>query len=296
MSVTLSAHAKINLTLYVTGRRTDGYHALYTVMQSLALADTVRVSVGGAGGIRVTCSDASLSGRRNLAYTAAQVFLRRVGYESDGVAINVDKRIPTAAGLGGGSADAAAVLMGLNEQYGRPLSRDDLAQLAVALGADVPFCLTGGTALAQGIGERLQALPPPPACTVVLAKPCAKVSTGVMFQKFDERKGLSCPPDRAIINELSKGDLDGVASRLHNDFLPLWEGQAVHDALSVLTAFGAAGVSLTGSGPTVFGLFAHKKSAADAVTELATRGISGLVTRFSPAGCTVVSRKEEPVV
>ncbi|MBQ6819037.1 MAG: 4-(cytidine 5'-diphospho)-2-C-methyl-D-erythritol kinase [Clostridia bacterium] len=264
MQLKIAANAKINLTLYITGKRDDGYHTLDTIMQSIGLQDLLTLSVCDQPCIAVTCSNNELAGEGNLAYQAAKRFFKAIDQRQKGVAIHIEKHIPLSAGLGGGSADAAAVLVGLNHLFNEPLSPDELKELALPLGADVPFCLVGGTCRAMGIGERLSVLPGVNNGYVVLVKPCEKESTGKMYQKYDEIKGLKDENKCVIIPKMVSNDLLFVTSLLHNDFLPLYEHEKVHEAITALLDAGAVGASLSGSGPTVFGLFADADTAQQA--------------------------------
>ncbi|MBR4867818.1 MAG: 4-(cytidine 5'-diphospho)-2-C-methyl-D-erythritol kinase, partial [Clostridia bacterium] len=238
-----------------------GYHTLDTVMQSIGLQDKLTLSLNESSCVCITCSDESLCGEQNLAYRAATVFLDAIGKLGQGVAIHIEKQIPLAAGLGGGSADAAAVLMGLNHLFGEPLSLEALKELALPLGADVPFCLVGGTCRATGIGECLTPLAVEPSGWLVLTKPCQKESTGAMYQKYDEIKGLQDEKSCAIINEIGSNEWTTFCKELHNDFLSLYEQEQIHAAVEMFKQSGTIGSGLSGSGPTVFGIFADLKKA-----------------------------------
>lgn len=265
----LKAYAKINLTLDCTGVRSDGYHLLKMIMQSVGLCDEVTLRQN-AGGITLTCNNAALpTNEKNIAYAAAARFYEAAGI-TPAVDIHIEKRIPAAAGVGGGSADAAAVLYGLNRMHDRPLSEEKLAEVALTLGADVPFCLSGGTALAEGIGEKLVPLPDMPHCGLVLIKPCDKPSTGAMYGALDALATPFHPNTDGAISALGSGDLAALADTFGNSFDPVWQGEATEMAKADLMNAGAIGASLSGSGPTVFGIFkdiALAKSAADALRE-----------------------------
>ena len=180
------APAKINLSLDVVGRRADGYHLLRTVMQSISLCDTVSLSASGQGKAEVFCDDKSVSPGENTVLRAAQAFSEETGLRgNDGLRFTVRKRIPTQAGLGGGSADAAAALKLLNTFYGAGISEERLRRIGLMVGADVPFCLMGGTALAEGIGEKLQKVPSLPPCEIVVCRPKTGVCTGRAYEIFD---------------------------------------------------------------------------------------------------------------
>ena len=290
MALKIAAHAKINLTLYITGKREDGYHTLNTIMQSLSLADIITLELNNTGVISVECDNHELAGDRNLAYKAAYSFLSVLNEKKIGVRIFIEKHIPLAAGLGGGSADAAAVLAGLNLLFHEPLTINELLTLALPLGADVPFCLVGGTCLATGIGEKLQSLPDCPDWKVLLIKPCDKASTGEMYQKYDENNGLSAVENCVIIDGIGAKDLALVAKNLYNDFQPLYEGQAVSDALLALKNNGALGASLSGSGPTVFGLFDDELCSMSAFEQLKQTYSACAITQFSARGWHLIEK------
>ncbi len=255
MQLKIAANAKINLTLFITGCLPNGYHTLDTVMQSVGLQDDITLSLCDESGIHLTCSNPDLCGSENLAYQAAERYLHAINQTEAGVTIRIEKNIPLAGGLGGGSADAAAVLMGLNHLFGEPLSVNDLQAIALPLGADVPFCLVGGTCRATGVGEKLTPLDCVPNGWIVLAKPCQKESTGAMYCKYDEIKGLQDEKSCDIIDEINYDQWNLLCRQLHNDFLPLYEQPALFEAIDMIKQHGAVAASLSGSGPTVFGVF-----------------------------------------
>ncbi len=287
MILRIDAHAKLNLTLHITGKRDDGYHTLDTIMQSVMLGDEIVLSSGEDGEIHLSCSDDTIDQEKNIAYKAAKLFLATLK-ENDGFVIHLHKNIPVSAGLGGGSADAAGVLFGLNHWYGNPFSHEQLCEMALTLGADVPFCLTGGTQLVKGIGEQMCVLPPCPDCGIVLLKPCQKGSTAEMYQKYDEIKGLPAVDNCAIIEGMRSGDIRQVAPYLVNSFTPLYDGQAVETALNHLVQAGALDAGLSGSGPTVFGLFDTLQHAHEAAWHLATRYAVCIATSPAKEGCRLI--------
>ncbi len=194
MSVTLreGAFAKINLTLDVLGKRPDGYHDIQSVMQTISIRDDVEVEVGTAKPWTLSCDKEDVpQDSSNLAWKAAEMFCRAAKRDPEGVAIRITKRIPTQAGLGGGSADAAAVLRALNRHYDYPFSIYALAELGAEVGSDVPFCTLGGTVLCQGRGERLRKLPDLPETLFVVCKPDFPVSTPELYRRLDEHR--HCP-------------------------------------------------------------------------------------------------------
>lgn len=267
MTVRARAYAKINLLLAVGPRRPDGYHELVSLMQSVGLHDTLDVSFARAGAppvhIRCTHPEVPHDGR-NLVWRAVSAFQAEFGL-ADPVTIALDKGIPVAAGLAGGSADAAATLRALSCLHDRPGENGRLSQVAAGLGADVPFCLIGGTARAEGVGERLTPLPVHPGIWLVLWKPPGGVPTAAVYDRLDERRPLDAAwPGRreaeerleAAVEALAAGDLAALGRLLQNDLAPVTEElrPEVREARERLLRAGAAGALMSGSGPTVFAL------------------------------------------
>ena len=257
---TAYAYAKINLSLDILGTLPNGYHEVRMIMQSLHLHDTITLKLTDTPGITMTCSDASLPvDERNLAYRATVSFCETY-HISDGITLHLEKKIPVAAGLAGGSSDAAAVLRGLNEMYGSPASADELATLGVKLGADVPYCLMLGTALSEGIGERLTPLPSAPDCHCLLVKPTAGASTKQIYTDYDalvQTTNIKHPDTDSLLSALSASDYDTLAAGLCNVLEPVTMGLVPDIAVikDALQSLGADGVLMSGSGPTVFALF-----------------------------------------
>lgn len=267
-TLTRAAPAKLNLTLDVLGRREDGYHEMKMVMTSVALADAVTLSVEPGEGIALFTNLGFLPlDGRNLAVSAALRLREATGAELGRLTIALDKKVPVCAGMAGGSSDAAAVLLGLNELLELGLSRERLMEIGGEVGSDVPYCVLGRTALAQGRGEELTVLPPLPRCWVVLAKPAFPVSTPELFARLDGQK-IRCRPDTdGVIAALRAGDLPGTARRLFNVFeevLPPWKRDRVEELKNELFRMGALGASMSGTGPTVFGLFEEETAAREA--------------------------------
>ncbi|MPM53866.1 4-diphosphocytidyl-2-C-methyl-D-erythritol kinase [bioreactor metagenome] len=264
----ISAHGKLNLTLDVLRRREDGYHDLRMIMQSVELCDTITLQPAAESGIQVTTNLSFLpADGRNLAAIAAERFRSAAGKGPEGLAIQIYKRIPVCAGMGGGSSDAAAVLRALNELTGAGLSPEELARLGQSVGSDVPYCVLGGTALAEGRGEVLTPLPPLPDCRIVLCKPRFSISTPELFSRICCGK-IRCRPDTAgVIAALEAGDLTGVARRLYNvfeDVLPVRLAGEITAIKQTMQGCGALGAAMSGTGPTVFGLFARERGAEQA--------------------------------
>lgn len=255
----VEAHAKLNLTLDVLGRRPDGYHDLRMIMQSVALADALTLQANASGDLKVSTNLHFLpNNEKNLAAQAALRWWEARGQPPRGLDIAIEKHVPVCAGMAGGSSDAAAVLRALNRMDGAPLSLPELARIGERVGSDVPYCVIGGTALAEGRGEVLTPLPPLPECWVVLCKPEFSISTPALFAKIDSVR-LRCRPDtQGAVAALEAGDLHGVARRMYNvfeDALPERQRARVNDIKNTLIQCGALGASMSGTGPTAFGLF-----------------------------------------
>lgn len=275
---TVQARAKINLTLDVTGQREDGYHTVRMVMQSVALHDEVRVVITHGEkkprGIVLTCNLPYLPvDERNLAYRAAELFYRETGALLETCEIHIEKRIPVAAGLAGGSTDAAAVLRALSALHTTGLTDDELCAMGLRLGADVPYCLRGGTMLAEGIGEELTPLPPMPHCWVVLCKPPFGVSTKEVYHEIDAVEIGQRPDAAGMIRALESADYAGVCKRLSNvmETVTAAKRRQIGEIKSFLAENGADGTLMSGSGPTVFGLFADENRAKTAAKMLRRR-------------------------
>lgn len=260
------AFAKINLILDLTGRLPDGYHAISTVMQSINLCDTVSLTPVGGGGIVLGCSEPGIpTDARNTAYKAAELFCMRAGLDAN-MRIFIEKRIPHEAGLGGGSADAAAVLRLLNELYPSSLSERELYSVALEVGADVPFCLKGGTALCFNKGEVMAPLPEFGAWCVI-AKPAEGVSTGKAFARFDGAKCLAHPDVTDFVFHASKGDYAKAFSHASNIFEELTDISCGERIKELLRRNGAFFASMSGSGSAYYGLF-NDRTYADAAAAL----------------------------
>ncbi len=259
--ITAFARAKINLTLDVLGKRSDGYHEVEMVMQTIELHDRLEFSPG-SGGISLSVEGDVPSDESNLAYRAAEL-IRSYGNIRGGINIRLVKAIPVAAGLGGGSADAAVTLAVLNKLWRTGLSISELMQLGEQLGSDVPFCLLGGTALARGRGEQLERLPPCPRLGLVLIKPPFGVSTAAVYRAFTPGSAVKMPDNRAMVKAIREGNIAGIVKNLANALEPVtfkMHPEAVRVKEKLMKA-GALGTLMSGSGPTVFGLTRDLESA-----------------------------------
>ena len=271
-----TAGAKVNLCLEVTGKLPDGYHGVRGVMQSLEFGDTVELEPGnGPWQVRSGLSYLP-GGEENLAAKAALLFRRLTGRGPEGGVITLVKRIPVCGGFGGGSSDAAAVLRLLNREYGSPLSWKELEETSLELGADVPFCIRGGTALAEGKGELLTPLPDLSGIHVVLCRPDFLCSTQELFRAIDRLKLRLKPDVSGMVKAVEDRDLPGVARRMFNVFesaLSRSQSDQVRSLKDTLLDEGALGAVMTGSGSGVFGLFSDEASAKSAAARLRDRRI-----------------------
>lgn len=267
MQVTVHAPAKINLTLDVVGVRADGYHLLESVMQSVDCCDTLTArATDGALTLEVLGAP-PCPVEKNTAYRAAQVFLRETGVKG-GAALTLDKRIPQQAGMGGGSADAAAALIALDRLYDTRLSVDELCAMGLQVGADVPFCVLGGTAMVTGIGEGLDSLPVLPDCHIVIAQPADGVSTAAAYAALDRAPIPHHPDNAAVTAALRAGDLRGVCAGVFNVFEPATAIDGVTAIRRRMAEFSPLASQMSGSGSAVFAIFdnaAQAQACADAL-------------------------------
>ena len=276
------AGAKVNLCLEVTGKLPDGYHGVRGIMQSLAFGDTVELEPG-PGPWQVKSNLSYLpEGGDNLAARAAALFRRLTGLGPEGGTITLTKRIPVCGGFGGGSSDAAAVLRLLNREYGSPLSWEELETVSLELGADVPFCVRGGTALAEGKGEKLTPLPDLRGADVVLCRPDFLCSTQELFKAIDRLKLRLRPDVTGMVKAVEAGDLPGVARRMFNVFesaLTRPQADQVTRLKNTLLDCGALGAVMTGYGSGVYALLGGARAAVEA---LRTLGVRGEQTKTAP--------------
>ena len=253
------AYAKLNISLDVGKRREDGFHEMTMVMQSISLADAVTVTLNDTGRVRARTSLPFIPGdERNLAVKAALCYLEAIGRQGQGAWIEIQKAVPVGAGMGGGSSDAAAVLRAMNALFDHALSTPELEKLSCAVGSDVAFCVAGGTALATGRGEKLEALPPLPDCAFVVCKPEFSISTPELFRKLDQMPLRRHPDTAGLTAAIREGQLGQVCRRMYNVFEDVDDRRmrTVADIKSRLLDAGALGAVMTGTGSAVFGVFA----------------------------------------
>lgn len=259
MATSIDAYAKINLTLDITGRRADGYHLLRMVMQSVSLCDCLTITEGGPG-IRIVCARADVPcNESNTVYKAAAAFFAFSG-KQPGITIEIQKNIPSQAGLGGGSSDAAAVLHALNDVFHTGYSKETLCEIGVKVGADVPFCILGGTALAEGIGEKLSLLPPMPRCHLVICKPPVGVDTKKAYALADTF-GAAGAYTEAMLQAVRSGSLRAVAENLGNAFEQVMQLDDVANIRNIMKSTGSLGACMSGSGSAVYGIFENEAAA-----------------------------------
>ncbi len=274
MKLNVTACAKINLTLDITGVRSDGYHLLRMIMQSVSLADKITVDTTTDGKIEVVSSLSSLGGEGDIAYKAAKLFFDTAKIQH-GVKIFIKKHIPCAAGLGGGSADAAAVLMALNKMFGYPITDNRLEEISLQLGADVPYFLHGGTVAVSGIGDIFEKLNDMPECYIVIAKNAVKPSTAQMYRRIDEGEFTHPDNERAEL-AINNGDYKLLCEAVDNVFSRLWNCE---DVISIMHSSGADAVSLSGSGPSYFALFSNLTNAESCLNSFEKAGIKAFLAQ-----------------
>lgn len=272
----LKALAKINIGLDVLRRREDGYHDVRMIMQTVHLYDWLTIRKSKEAGIHLSSNLYYLPvNENNLIYKAADLLIKEFSIE-DGIEITLEKHIPVAAGMAGGSTDAAAALYGINKMFGLGLKMEQLKQRGVELGADVPYCLMRGTALAEGIGENLTSLPPMPKCPVLIAKPGISVSTKFVYENLRLDDTTVHPDIDALITDIRQKDLQGIAQDMGNvlESVTIPNYPEIETLKETMKQAGALNAMMSGSGPTVFGLFEDSKSAKKAFTAVKKTGLA----------------------
>ena len=265
------AYSKLNLTLDVLGKREDGYHDLKSVMQTVAYCDDICLEIGTGAPWSLTCTDPEIpADSRNLAWKAARAFYDATGIPDDGLTIHITKRIPSQAGMGGGSSDAAAVLRGLNRAYDNPLTPMALADVGAKVGSDVPFCVIGGTVMCEGRGERLRPITPMPDCVILVCKPEFSMSTPALYRQLDESEMMNHPDNDAMEAALKNGDLNSIGKLLSNVFDPVVSASyPLMDQLrQMYMDAGALGCQMSGSGSAFFGIMPDLQSAENLAVSL----------------------------
>lgn len=269
-SIVLKSYGKINLGLDVVKRRPDGYHEVRMIMQTVGLYDTLTMKKQKKDEITMRCDLSFLpTDQKNLVYQAAALMKEKYGI-SAGVEIDLRKRIPVAAGMAGGSSNCAAAIKGMNQIFDLKLSTEEMCEIGVSLGADVPYCIWGGTALAEGIGEKLTRISPMPDCQILIAKPGISVSTAFVYKNLPLDQLQHHPDIDGMLRNLEEKDLDGICSKLENvlETVTIPRYPISRQIKEHLPTMGAEGALMSGSGPTVFGIFKEKKTAKKALESL----------------------------
>lgn len=266
--IKVKAYAKINLFLDITERRSDGYHELNNIMQKIDLHDDVSIFISeGETEITIDCDDPEIPcDKRNIAYKAAETYMKAAGINAN-IHIKIKKTIPVMAGLGGSSADGAAVLKALETHFGK-LGTDKTQKLAASLGADVPFCMSGKAAFCKGIGEIMTEIEPLPQCSILIIKPDFSCSTSKGYGLYDSKPIESRGEPKGILTALQNGDLECIGKNLYNIFEPLYDDSRIDNIKQELTQNGAKGALLSGSGSAVYGLFSDSAEAAAAYKKI----------------------------
>ena len=269
MSVNVIAPAKINLGLEIKDKNPNGYHDVYMIMQSVSLYDELNIGISDDDSIKVTMDKSiDCAIENNIAYKSAKAFLKYVKADHIGLNINIKKNIPIFAGLAGGSADGAGVIVGLNKLLKIGLSDTDMCQIGEKIGADIPFCILGGTKYATGIGTNLKNMGSIPECFIVLVKPDISISTAEAYSKYDNLKIKVKNDMNNLKAAIYSQDLHGICNNLYNRFEEIVDDGDIYAIKRELKNSGALGALMTGSGSVVYGIFEDKFKAADCITNL----------------------------
>lgn len=269
------AYAKINLGLDVIGRLENGYHEVKMIMQNVGIYDVLTLTKIPEGIVVTTDNGELPTDDNNLIYKAAKLMLENYNI-SQGVKIHLEKNIPIAAGMAGGSTDAAATFWGMNELFSLGLPEEKLREIGVKVGADVPYCIMGGTALAEGIGEKLTRLPDAPDCCLLVAKPDINVSTKYVYEHLDAEGVEEHPDIYGMMEAIYQGNLEGIVDRLGNvlEVVTVKKYTIIEDIKKEMLSFGAMGSLMSGSGPTVFGIFEKEEDAKKAMEHIKESGLA----------------------
>lgn len=282
------APAKINLTLDILGKRPDGYHDVAMLMQSVSLSDTIELTLTDTEDIVISCSDPAIPcDSRNIVYKVADAFFKTTGIRNTGISLYIEKVIPSEAGLAGGSADGAATLRLLNLAFDAHLTDKELCEIGAKVGADIPFCIVGGTKLALGTGTTLHKVRSMPKCHIVIVKPDVSVSTKEAYALADNRKGAKFNYTDFCKGLLYGGDLSGICSALHNDFEEVLNLSDINEVKSAMYKCKALGAAMSGSGSAVFGIFRNERKALKCADKLKETYSKVYVTVPTSTGASV---------
>lgn len=289
MEFTVKAPAKINLALDIKEKRKDGYHNVEMVMQTIDLYDEVKVSSDKHGKIVVDCKDIlDIEPSKNTAYKAASLFFEYMDIKNPGINISIKKHIPIEAGLAGGSTDAAAVLVALNRMFKTNCSNDVLAKIGAKIGADVPFCIYGGTMLASGTGTNLKRIKDLNDCLIVLAKPNISVSTKEAYQKADEVDFLDAKEAMTVVKAIESEDIEEIGKSLFNRFEQVIDKDEVEDIKRTMYENCAISACMSGSGPSVFSLYTDEEWANLCMDELKAKYKNVYLCKPLKYGCKLI--------
>ncbi len=290
MEVKVSAPAKINLTLDVVGKRSDGYHNIETILQAVSLYDNVTVTENDSKTISVSCTQDDIPcDESNIAHRAAVCFFKYTGMQNRGIHIHICKNIPSQAGLGGGSSDGAAVVLALNFIYDARLKENEMCEICEKVGADVPFCLVGGTRLAKETGAVMTKLHNLPKCKIVICKPPVNVSTREAYDLVDSAPYKSAEITDLAIRSIYSASMPQICATLYNDFEVALKLADVTNVKKIMYKHKAKGASMSGSGSAVFGIFSSEKSAEKCAEALKKEYGAVFITEPIKCGCKIVS-------
>lgn len=269
MKARVHVPAKINLALDILGKRNDGYHFVEMVMQSVDLYDTVTIDIDNQKDIKLTSNiDIINDVKENTAYKAAEIFFSDLNIKNPGIKINIEKKIPMQAGLAGGSADAAGVILLLDKLFKTCLTKSRMFEIGAKVGADVPFCINGGTMFSEGIGTILEPIPDLPECYIVLSKPPIGISTKEAYEKSDTSEYIETIKVSEVVDSIYSGNLKEISSLIFNRFEHVMDIKEVTEIKSMMNDMGALNSCMSGSGPTVFGIFDKKLTAEHSFMKL----------------------------
>ena len=289
MQITVKAYAKINLMLDILSTLPNGYHDLFMVMQSVGIYDTVKVRKTDSKSIKITCDVTSIPlGESNIAHKAATAFFNYTKKENCGIEIDIVKKIPHAAGLAGGSADAAGVITALNKLFGTELSEKELVEIGSKVGSDVPFCILGGTMLAQYTGTVLSHLPDLNEEYVIIVKPDQSVSTGAAYSAFDSAERVRHLGTREMISAVCNGDREGYLTNIGNTFEQFIDVPDRVVIKGIMREYNSVASCMSGSGPSVFGIFNNAFDAQNCISEMKERFDNAYLCSFVNKGCEII--------
>ena len=289
MKIKVNAPAKVNLAVDVMGRRPDGYHSVSLVLQAISIYDTVTITSNESEEITITCNDENVPcDKRNIAYKAAQRFFHTTGIKNTGVNIDIEKVIPSQAGLGGGSSDGAAVIMGLNAMFNTHLKDKEMEEICSYIGADVPFFINGGTQLATGIGTDMEKLHSMPECFMVVCKPDINVSTKEAYDAIDAQSVKQFKYSDEVVKGIYLRSLNSVVTSMYNDFDVFLDIKEVNDIKKFMYDHKAKGACMSGSGSAVFGVFKTEKQAECCANALKENYEKTFVCKPIKIGCSVI--------